>query len=292
MALKQLLEDKIDRLFSVPERLITVTGRIQANILTEVIALLESLERKGERILLNEANIIRIEVISARMSEIIFDTEYTEALTTFASEFNVQGVLNKDILNQISKGKFTDKNIFNAILKKSQSDAISLLSQDSIQAQFVDPLKRVLTDAVSDEVSFREATKQLSDFITGTPERDGSLQRYVKQVTRDGFNIADRRYTQVISQDLGFEWFRYSGGIVKDSRVFCVDRVGKIYHLTEIEGWGSGKDVGKAGFPWQGMFTGTNSGNIATVLGGFNCMHALIAVSESVVPKDVRARIV
>ncbi len=229
MALKQLLEDKIDRLFSVPEKLITVTGQIQSDILTEIIALLESLERKGEFILLNETNIIRIEVISARMSEIIFSTEYTEALTTFASEFNVQGVLNKDILNAISKGRFTDKDIFNAILKKSQSDAISLLAKDSIQAQFVDPLKRVLTDAVSNEVSFKDATKQLNDFIVGTPERDGSLQRYVKQVTRDGFNIADRRYTQVISQDLGFEWFRYSGGIVRDSRVFCVDRVGKIF---------------------------------------------------------------
>ncbi len=239
----------------------------------------------------NEANIIRIETISARMSEIIFGTEYTEALTTFASEFNVQGVLNKDILNAISKGRFTDKDIFKAILKKSQSDAISLLADDAIQAQFTDPLKRVLTDAVSNELSFKEATKQLNDFITGTPTRDGSLQRYVKQVARDGFNIADRRYTQIVSQDLGFEWFRYSGGIVRDSRVFCVDRVNKIFHITEIEGWGSGKDVGRAGFPWQGMFTGTNSGNIATVLGGFNCMHALIAVSESVVPADVKARI-
>jgi len=295
MALKDQLEEKLGRLFSVPNDLITTIPQIQTDILTEIIGLLGQLERKGDLILLNEANIVRIEAISARLGDIIFGTEYTDALVQFASEFNVQGILNQEILNAISGGRFKNKDIFSAVLRKSQSDAISLLSQDAIQAQFVDPMKRILTDSVTNQVSFRDATKQVSEFITGVPsgpgKREGHLQRYVTQVTRDGFNIADRRYTQVISEDLDFEWFRYAGSTVKDSRVFCVDRVGKIFHKTEIEGWGSGANVGKAGFPWQGIFTGTNSSNIFAVLGGFNCMHALIAVSESVVPKDVRARI-
>ncbi len=291
MALQQLLEEKLGRLFSVPERLISVTGKIQSEIFLEVLSLLNTLDRKGDVILLNEANIIKIELISERMSQIIFGTEYTEALVTFASEFNTQAVLNKDLLNTISKGKFVDKDIFKAILRKSQADTISLLSEEAIQATFVDPMKRILTDSVSSEVSFRDATKQLKDFIEGTEELDGSLQRHVKQVARDGFNISDRRYTAIVSEDLGFEWFRYAGSTVKDSRVFCIDRVGKVFHITEIEGWGVGKDVGKAGFPWQGMFRGTNPDNITAVLGGYNCMHALIPVSELVVPKEVKARI-
>jgi hypothetical protein len=272
MALKELLNQKLNRLESIPDNLIGTTAKIQQEILTEVIVLLETLDRKGDLILLNEANILRIEQIGNRLSEIVFDTEYTDALTGFAKEFNTQGVLNREILSQIAGKEVLQSDIFQSILRKSQADAISLLNRDAVQANFVDPMKQILTESVSSGTTFRQAVSSLKDYIQGTEELDGSLERYVKQVARDGFNIADRRYTQVISEDLGFEWFRYVGGKVEDTRQFCLDRMGKIFHKSTIEGW--------AKLEWQGKFRGTTAQNIFSVLGGYNCMHALIAVSE------------
>lgn len=283
MALPDLLQQKLNRLEAIPDKLIFTTAKIQQDILTEIISLLESLERQNDIILLNEANILRIDQIGNRLSDVVFGTDYTDALTEFASEFNEQGVLNKQIFESITGKKFKDKDIFQAILRKSQADTISLLSEESVQANFVDPMKRILSDSISSGSTFKEAVSSLRDYVTGTEELDGSLERYVKQVARDGFNISDRRYTQVVSEDLGFEWFSYSGGTVKDSRQFCIDRIGKIFHKTEIEDW--------AGLDWQGRFRGTNTQNIFSVLGGYNCMHALIAVSEEEVPDSVKARV-
>ncbi|MCA9813211.1 MAG: hypothetical protein KC483_10190 [Nitrosarchaeum sp.] len=67
--------------------------------------------------------------------------------------------------------------------------------------------------------------------------------------------------------DFGVELFAYVGGLIKSSRDFCIERDGGVFTLAEIKSWDNGQ-----GLPAD------------IYLGGYNCRHRLIAVSE------VRAR--
>jgi hypothetical protein len=62
------------------------------------------------------------------------------------------------------------------------------------------------------------------------------------------------------------------------------------FHRNEVAGWGRGEGVGECGFPWAGMFKGTNEATIFVYVGGYNCQHSLLPVSEAIVPPEDVAR--
>lgn len=296
--LTELIEERVSRLESIPDKFISTTEKAQRDILKSAIASIESLDRKKGVITLSAGNINKIESIANEVLAAVFDSPYLGGLEEYAGEFLEQSEISKKIIGK-SFGKFTNKQVFDAVLKKSQSEAIALLSEDAIKGVFINPLKELINDGISNQVTFAEMVTSLQDFISGTPELDGVLLRHVKQIARDQFAFADRRYNQVVSEEIGAEFYKYVGGTLTDSRVFCVNRTGRIFHISEIRGWGSCKGVDsggakgseRAGCPWQGMFRGTNTSNITTVLGGYNCIHILIAIATSQVPPSVIKRL-
>ena len=76
---------------------------------------------------------------------------------------------------------------------------------------------------------------------------------------------------------------QYAGGLIKDSRQFCVERDGKFYHLKEVQSWGNIQQ-------WQGRYRRTNEQNIVEWLGGYNCKHVFAFRSLASVPMDVILR--
>jgi hypothetical protein len=63
---------------------------------------------------------------------------------------------------------------------------------------------------------------QLKEFVVNTDNGEGQLVKYTKQIANDSLNQFSGAYTQLISADLGFEWFRYSGAKHRKQRgPFC-----------------------------------------------------------------------
>lgn len=60
---------------------------------------------------------------------------------------------------------------------------------------------------------------------------------------------------------LGYTRFRYAGGVVRNSRDFCITHVGKIYTMGEIQRI------------WRGRWAGKRPGDPMVVRGGYNCRH-------------------
>jgi len=61
---------------------------------------------------------------------------------------------------------------------------------------------------------------------------------------------------------MSVEFFQYFGGIILDSRCFCIERHQKFYHKKEIEAWGRGENLGKCNTgdgKWAGYQEGTNA---------------------------------
>ena len=68
MTLKEILEEKEQRLESVPDDFASKTEQVQKETLKRAIALLDSLERQGGNIVLNEKNLAKIQEITDELT--------------------------------------------------------------------------------------------------------------------------------------------------------------------------------------------------------------------------------
>ena len=150
--------------------------------------------------------------------------------------------------------------------------------------EFLEPIRVQLETSVTTSQTMKGAIQGMNDFVLGTEKFEGALTRYTKQIAFDAFAFADRKYTQTVSEDLGLVWRLYSGGLISDTRVFCQQRNGKIFHIKEVEKWGT------VPAEWQGRVNTTNPSNIFTFLGGWNCRHSIMPVGETQVPPSVLER--
>jgi hypothetical protein len=101
-----------------------------------------------------------------------------------------------------------------------------------------------------------------------------ALTRYAQLYARDSFNIFNRNYSQIISNDLDVQYFEYFGQVIKDTRPFCMERVGKTFSKAEIESWAS--------LDWQGKNPNTDKSTIFTYCGGYNCIPFINSSSRQI----------
>lgn len=280
-----LIEDislKLERLESIPDNLITATQKAQQEIFRELLRLMKGLDVKDGNLVISDANLAKSAEIIAQLERFIFDGTYGLSVRAFSGEFSIQRALNDSIFETFDG--FDAKEEFELNWKQGQKNAIRLLAKDQVAAQLLEPINNALTSAVTTGQDFIGVVEELTKVVNGI-DPDGALLRHVKRVAHDSFAIADRSYTEVVIKDLDLQWFRYQGGIIKDSREFCIARTGKIFHIEEILLWGTVPSK------WQGRNDSTNSSNIFTLLGGWNCLHTLIPIDISQVDETILERV-
>lgn len=168
----------------------------------------------------------------------------------------------------------------------SSQKALQDLLEEGIDENFIKPLIEKFRNGILTKAALSDISEELKQYTLGSEKKAGVLERYVKQVHSDSITQYIANFTEVLTNDAGLEFYIYLGNLQNDSRCFCDERAGKYYHRKEIEDWGNGKNLGKCGYPWQGMIAGTNSSNIFTYRGGWNCEHQLIPTLTLLVPKE------
>ncbi len=118
------------------------------------------------------------------------------------------------------------------------------------------------------------------ELITSLGEISGESFARVSTVIDTGLSIVGRERINDVAKDLGLEWYRYIGGVIRTSREFCTERDGGYYHKSEVEEW--------ADEEWEGKIDGTTSENIFSYCGGYNCRHELIPVTAQSVPDEYK----
>lgn len=280
------LEDKAGRLDSVPSNFVESVSGLEPKINKEIESLVSQLETKDGQILLTDTNLSIIDSINKRLKDVIFDKDYENSLTQYIVEFGKQADLNNSYFVHLDSA-FEPTAMYKNVLQNSQRNAIQLLSEDAFTQTLITPIQASLNAAATSNQSFTDTLNQLRYIIQGDEETDGRLTAHVKRVAYDSFAVSDRSYTGTIATDLELEFYRYTGGHVKETRCFCEDRKGKYFHKKEIAGWGEGKGVGECGYPWQGMNANTDSATIFYYAGGYNCKHSILPVSIKAVPLEV-----
>lgn len=291
MTLKEILQEKEDRLQSVPDEFASKVEIAQKQILKQLIDDLDSLDRQNGKITVSLKNLGKIQGIADKLSRYIFDsTDYSNALKVFLNEFNSQSKLSQNYIQSI-QGSFEDKSIYQANLNLSQKLTAELLAKSGVNDIFINPMKSILQSSITSGTTFSDAVSALTDLVIGNKDKEGALLSHVKQVAGDAFAFSDAQYLKLVTQDLGYEFYQYFGGLIADSRCFCVQRANKIFHEKEIEYWGETPSLwDKKGSCKHGggRVPETDKYTIWVYRGGYGpCLHQFVPVPISSVPKDV-----
>lgn len=293
---EELLKEKIKRLDTIGEKFAGYSKQVQKTMLKNAITKLDSLARdKAGNIIANASNLNKINSIVDTVKVTLEGDEYQSLVSGLLNEMDKQALINDKLL-KLQFDELTDNNFdfANALLRKIQATTeVNLL--DVSTANISNGLNQYLNTAISGGASYKDVQEYVQDYLIGAEGKDGSLVRYTRQIANDGFAISDRSRIKVVSESFGAEFYRYQGGTIDTTRCFCEERNGKIFHIKEIQAWGDGEITmgelsSECGYPWAGMNSGTNSGNIMDLLGGYNCLHSLMPVSEIDVPTEVLRR--
>ena len=169
-------------------------------------------------------------------------------------------VLNDEIYQSTIAGRpFADveKNIrshINGVYQKSNQGEINELVDFINENKFVESQKTQVQSAV---------TKLQTEYAA---DRAGeNLRRYAGQIAHDSVMQFHGQFTVKKAKESGLKHFTYTGTLVRDSRPFCVNMVGRTLTEKEIrDRWNSQS--------WKGK----SSGDPFIVRGGYRCRHTWI----------------
>lgn len=250
--------------------------KVQTQLYDAIFLKLKDLELDEGGYIKQNANNRRILRDAESQFDLVVAGAYRDSVERHLKVIPKLNKLNSEYFNTI-KDFSPNKNFLKALQSQTIKNVNELILQDGLRAQIQIPLNQILEQNISTGGSFKGMLQQVRNFIEGT-ENEGKLLRYSKTFLKDTLFQYSRSFQESVTSDLGLDWYFYSGGLVRDSREFCLERVGGFFHRKEIESW--------AGLSWQGKIAGTSESSIFVFLGGHSCQHSLIPVSKVIIPKE------
>lgn len=278
-----VLAAKVETIISKAEKFIATQATSSQNELFEQMSImLNKLELDSEG-LIKQSQANRAVLGQA-------ETYFNKAMGDYYASLDIIGTtitgittLNSDYFDIVINGFKPDTQFIKSLQKQTIAQAEILLANEGIELTLKQPILNILNQNINTSASYTDLLSQLQNFIKGSPSVDGALTRYSKQIVTDTLFNYNRAVQEAISANSGLEWIKYVGGAMDTSREFCLSRIGRYWHKTEVEKW--------ANLSWAGQRKGTNSSTIFIYAGGYNCRHQIIYVATESVPKKVRDRV-
>jgi hypothetical protein len=242
---------------------------------------------------------------------VVLTDEYKQEVKDFAKSFNEITKLQNEYWKSL-ESTFKPRPLLKEIRKQAITDVVGKLTEAGIGANVSDRITDILRTNITTGGTYKDLTAQLRDGLLNT-EQKGYLDRYAKQVTTDSINQYNRQYTQAVSSDLGYYWFKYDNTEIETSRPFCqaMCEENRYFHISSVPNLLKGLDVegirleyvdnktgetktvnvnSKTGLP-DGFIPGTNTENFFVRAGGYQCGHQIRPVPERLVPLGVRQKV-
>lgn len=133
-------------------------------------------------------------------------------------------------------------------------------------------VQQALYNNIAAQAPFEELVGSISGALTGKYSKAGKpLSQYAELYANDGImNFYNSVHLQK-GDDLGIEYYMYSGTIMANTRDFCRRRAQRVFSIEEINSWTH---------KWTGK-----SGPALTHRGGWNCRHHWQAVRSEWIPE-------
>lgn len=266
---------------------------LQSVLYKEMIQQIKRLDTKGDKISVTVKNLSILASIKNKLNRLILNPEYTAEIKEFAKAFNTVYGLQFEYWKGIEK-TFKPKPLLKAIRNQAITDTVASLTSQGISANVSDAIIGILRTNITSGGSYSALAEQLRQSLVNTPESKGILDRYVKVITTDSIQQFNRQYTQIVSNDLGYSWFRYMNTDIETTRCFCDKMTDKNYfHISEVPEMlkGLGCDIYKKTELPYGMIAGTNPENFFIRAGGYSCRHSIHPVAQRQVPAKIREEV-
>lgn len=262
----------------------------------EVSALLKELDSTNGVLDNSAENYRKLSKLKTQLNDAILTDQYSAAVVQFAKIYNTIALAQNDFYSQIEQG-YEPGQLNDEVRRAAIDNTIQALSESGIDVNIISKVEQVLRDGVSTNARYIDVIKSLNELMTNTDAGEGLLVRYIKTYSIDSINVFARNYNQVITADIGFDWFVYSGSNIDTTREFCLHMSKKRYfHASEIPKLLTGNIDGeqvplndKTGLP-QGMKAETNRSNFQTLAGGWNCGHQILGTAKEFVPDAIRSQ--
>jgi hypothetical protein len=278
---------------------------IQKKIYAEIIVLTKDLKLDSKGNIKNTIDNYRIlSQLKTRLRNVIFDKQYIKASKELISSYDEISKVQKDYFATFATSpSSTTQEILNIVRQESIAQTVLYLSEQGIDINIISKAQAILQSNITSGGSYADFQDAMKVYIQGNKENLGAFEKYANTIVTDSINTYSRTYSTIIAEDLGLEWFIYTGSLLTTSREWCVYMVKKKYvHISEMEtilyGNIDGVDICSSEIPCNkktklpnGMKTDTNISNLKNYAGGWNCGHGFYAVAKEAVPKNIRDKI-
>lgn len=276
----------------------------QKSMLDAIEEDLRGLELNGSSIKATVKNMNLITRIKNRMTRILLSDQYENDVKEFTSAFNDVTRLQNEYWKSVEP-TFKPRPLLREIKKAAVNDTVAKLTEAGIGVNIGDKVADILRTSITGGGSYASLADQLRQHLTST-NTPGALEKYAKQITTDALNQYNAQYTQTVSSDLGYEWFKYDNTDIETTRPFCDAMTDiKYFHISQVpallraEGLTYVNKKGDrvpvpiyrtTGLP-HGMIAGTDASNFFVRRGGYNCGHQIRPVLGAIVPDDIKAKV-
>ena len=265
--IERLLQDNYD---SVNDEFMTYVDRSQEEALVFLLSALNRLKYDGQEVSDNEENFAIISALLLQLSAFMGRSSYAEGLRYFNDKIKEQFQLTRDYFDA-SDAIVSPEQLESVTAQENNLQRSSIESLTKIDASFYDTIRNALILAVIGRSTRDTLEASIKEIVVGNANRKGRLYVFANTLSDTLFASVGRAVTMSFARFAGFTKFRYAGGLIQDSRDFCVARNGNVYDENAIRSWAS--------IPtWQGKIPNTTATTIFYYLGGYRCRHWLIPV--------------
>lgn len=275
---------------------------VQKKMYAEVVSIAKDLDTFPDgRIRASVKNVNKIAKIKAILNEVVLDGKYYKELQKVVDTYEKISTLQNAYFTSVV-GEFGVPAVLNQIQKISVDITVERLGKDGMNAGVINKVRDILNKNITTGGKISDFIEETRIYLTDTPDGDGALKKYASTYVTDALNQYSRQYNQLVSDDLGFEFFQYVGSLRETSREFCVkmieakDGCMRYFHKSQIPELLSGKICGeqihinaKSNLP-DGLIKGTNASNFNVNAGGYGCNHGVFGVSNALIPKDLKEK--
>lgn len=249
-------------------------------------------ELKGDQILNTTENISSLTAID-KVWKTFVEVEIIPIMRKYVSDLRDINSLNAqyfgvfaetkrimdEIESDINKGTYErlGVNRQGGVIKGGYLD--SLIRDETVKN---DVKKLTYKAIVSERITKKEYIQSVRELVKGNENKMGALDRHFDTFAYDTFTQHDRTVSWEYANKLGLNYAKYMGGLVEDSRPFCVVRNGKVFSKEEILKFGTPQDT-------YGGYTNKSKGQFKgkpleydPILdcGGYRCRHSLNFMTE------------
>ena len=219
----------IDELESLIEKRINgftdAMPTVQRQAYAEVLELASGLEKyKDGTIKVSASNIRLIAKIKQRLLEVMVDGKYERELKKLVSTYEDITKL-QNAYFALTVADYTVPAVLAELQKQSIDITIESLGRAGIEVNVINPVRDILTKNITTGGKVSQFTEEVRAYLLNDTETEGRLVKYAKQITTDALNQYSRNYNKVVSDDLGYVFWRYSGSLKETSREFCVKMI-------------------------------------------------------------------